>query len=133
MTNEHETEHERRALALIGNGGDTARDAVMRAAHAYDTLREQTRAHEEKLLEATTALEHRNARIEQLELALAEERARCQALQTERDAAVLERAELHVCFASIAAQIAAFVTPLPPLPSRRRKNRMTPVEEPAEA
>lgn len=120
--------------------------ALMQAAQAYSKLNGKITALEDKLRETLTVLEGRNARIEQLERAQAEDADRTKlyeaelynrmkSLEAERDGALTERNELRVVFASLRAQLDAIELPLasPPRrsPSKKRATNGTSTSEPS--
>ena len=101
------------------------REALLRAAQAYDNLNGQILDLETKLGDATVALEGRNARIQVLERAMHEEREqfklelleRENALATYReqvDEARWERNELRVVLLNLRTQLNAVEIPLRP-------------------
>jgi len=100
---------------------DERRDAVMRAAKAYDKLYEEIHNKDAEIARLSIDLESVRGQIVQLELCIAQERNRTEMLQNERDDAILEKSTLHVMFHNLKAQLDAFVLPLPELPAATRK------------
>ena len=99
------------------------RAATERAAAAFDSLNDRLANLEEKLKEALTALEGRNARIEVLERAMFEERQQFMLelgrkddiiddYRVIRDDALHERDQLRVVFHSLRVQLDALELPL---------------------
>lgn len=100
---------------------DEVRDAVLRAAKTYDEFHERIRKLENDVFDLTTLAASKQARIEQLEVSLAEERNRASVCQSERDDAVAASSELLAVFHLVKAQLDTVVTPLPELPSQRKR------------
>lgn len=99
------------------------RDILMRAASTWASLNDRMTDLEEKLKEALTVLEGRNARIEVLERAMYEERDQfklelsrrdsiIESYRAIRDDALHERDQLRVVFHSLRAQLDALELPL---------------------
>ena len=99
------------------------RAAADRAAAAFDNLHDRMANLEEKLKEALTALEGRNARVEVLERAMHEERQQfelelgrkdniIESYRAIRDDALHERDQLRVVFHSLRVQLDALELPL---------------------
>lgn len=96
-------------------------EAVREAAAAWGRKGEENTMLRKKNRELAESLNEVRALLRVTDLALSEEKNRSRTLQADRDQAVTERAELHVMMVNIKAQMDAFVVPLDPLPSKRRK------------
>lgn len=98
--------------------GLAEQEAIEKAAATYARTQQVIGDLKAEVERMTIDLAHCRAREEQLNLSIAEERARCRELQTERDAAVEQRAQYHVMFHNMRLMIDKFVAPLPELPRR---------------
>ena len=98
-------------------------EAVTKAA-AYFAIRNREMAEMKAKLESyIVACRERDARIEQLEISLAEERNRSAHMQNQRDDAIGDRAMLEALFASIKVQVDAFQLPQQVIPPRGTDGR----------
>lgn len=100
-------------------GEKQERDAIVRAAHAYDQLNSRIASLRDDLDEATLKIASRDAEIGQLQIALAAERSRLATFEDMARTAISERAAVVTLFHSLKHQVDHFTINLPPLPVRR--------------
>lgn len=114
--------------------GSSEREALLRAAQAYDTLNGRIIDLEAKLKDALVALDGRYARIEQLERAIKEDAerhaqyaneiyVRSKDLEDERDNAIWERDQVRIVYASLKALLDSIELPPRPIPTRQQRDK----------
>lgn len=94
------------------------REAITRAANAYDRLNRQIESLKADLHAAKIDIEAKQARIDQLLVALSEERTKGQTLEEERDRSMQERTAVATLFNNLKMQINSFEIAVPVLPTR---------------
>jgi hypothetical protein len=98
---------------------DEKREAVIRAAFAYDQIKDENEALKRRLSEALTGLEHKNHVLAQAELRNAELQNLAESYKAERDDAMRYRSDLLATLHNVKALVNDLEIPYSPLRKRR--------------